>query len=453
MKQIVTLILIILYIDSPAQSCHALGSGLSGPCKALCIVNGNLYAAGGFYTAGGTVVYGIAEWNGAQWLPLGPGLGPAQFFSTYFINALCSYNGSLYAGGVLDSLGGVAITDIGGWNGNSWFRLAGNIPASLPGADNITALTTYNGNLIAAGYFYSPDSNSAMQWNGTSWSAMGNGFWGRINTFAVYQQALYAGGTFGLARWDDTSWTLLAPITTGITGEDGGINAICNYNGNLCVAGVFDSIGGAAAHSIAQWDGMTWTQVGPGLPSLPGFQTMAVYDSAIYVSWTTGAGGSSDTTDAALARWNGTEWASINIIDNVNTFNEIYTMLAENDTLFIGGSFSSACDTTAGSGIVEITGVPAGTPIPTEVQQVNKPGAVECRVFPDPNDGEFSVSLKNTPEECIISIFNITGRQVAQQRLNTGITGIHVNASPGIYFYRVITNGEDGAANGKFVIQ
>ena len=62
------------------DSWSALGSGVNDTVRALAVSDNILYVGGSFSlasfsTSGGLVVNGIAEWDGANWSPLGPGVG------------------------------------------------------------------------------------------------------------------------------------------------------------------------------------------------------------------------------------------------------------------------------------------------------------------------------------------------------------------------------------------
>src|SRR5262245_66139643 len=46
--------------------------GLDNLAVALEVAGGSAYVAGQFTTAGGSVVNGVARWDGTTWIPLGP---------------------------------------------------------------------------------------------------------------------------------------------------------------------------------------------------------------------------------------------------------------------------------------------------------------------------------------------------------------------------------------------
>ncbi len=93
-----------------------------------------------FTKAGGVDVNRIARWDGNNWQPLGSGMSNDVY-------ALTVYNGELIAGGYFTKAGGVDANNIARWDGNNWQPLGS-------GMNNyVYALTVYNGELIAGGDF------------------------------------------------------------------------------------------------------------------------------------------------------------------------------------------------------------------------------------------------------------------------------------------------------------
>src|SRR3990172_5937180 len=96
-----------------AQLWTALGSGMNSQVCSLAIYNGELYAGGDFFTAGGTSALYIAKWNGSSWMPVGSGTNNR-------VRALIVYNGELYAGGSYTTAGGISASYIAKWSGSIW---------------------------------------------------------------------------------------------------------------------------------------------------------------------------------------------------------------------------------------------------------------------------------------------------------------------------------------------
>jgi len=258
----------------------ALGSGIDGDTycsvQALAIdASGNLYAGGKFDTAGGVSATNIARWNGSSWSALGSGIGSSAY---YPVRALAvDGSGNLYVGGMFDTAGGVSASNIVKWDGSAWSALGSGISGDA--YSSVDALVVdFSGNIFAGGGFTSAGGTSASniaKWDGSAWSALGSGVDGRVSAVAIDKSGnLYAGGYFhtaggisasSVAKWDGNAWSALG---SGIqTGNDpGDVNALAiDGSGNLFAGGEFNNAGGVGAHSIARWDGGSWSTLGSGV--------------------------------------------------------------------------------------------------------------------------------------------------------------------------------------------
>jgi len=102
---------------------------------------------------------------GPIWSPLGSGTNGD-------VSALTVYNGQLIAGGMFTTAGGVPVNYVAAWNGSSWSPLGSGTNG------DVSALTVYNGQLIAGGMFTTAGgvpANYVAAWNGSSWSPLGAG--------------------------------------------------------------------------------------------------------------------------------------------------------------------------------------------------------------------------------------------------------------------------------------
>jgi hypothetical protein len=104
------------------SSWSVLGSGVSDVVFALAVSGSDLYAGGrfGVGTAGGGAAIYIAKWDGSGWSALGSGMG--GFGPLPYVNALAVAGSDLYAGGGFTTAGGKispyvakAITIAGDW--------------------------------------------------------------------------------------------------------------------------------------------------------------------------------------------------------------------------------------------------------------------------------------------------------------------------------------------------
>lgn len=201
------------------------------------------------------------------WSPgdrLGSGLDPWGW-----VFALTVYQGDLVAGGYFTTAGGVTVNQIARWNGTSWQSFG----AGMDGP--VWAFAEYNGQLIAGGAFTTAGGTSAngiARWDGSSWQPLGSGTDLQVLDLAVYGTQLIAGGNFSsaggvstgpIAAWNGSSWQALG---TGLAGD---VYALAVYNGQLAAGGAFPD-------SVALWNGSAWGTFGPGVAG------RLTYDLAVY---------------------------------------------------------------------------------------------------------------------------------------------------------------------------
>ena len=325
------------------SSWSALGSGTIGQVNALALDGtGNLYAGGWFTTAGGADMNHIAKWNGSAWSALGSGISGAY---TPHVSALAFDGaGNLYAGGTFDTAGDVAANSIAKWNGSAWSAL-GNGPYYVR-----SLAVDRAGNLYTGAEF----GGAPMRWDGIAWSQMGSGWWEGADpepppsVHALVLDgagSLYAGGDFvsagnagvnGIARWDGTVWS---GLDAG-QGMNRSVNVLLvDGVGNLYAGGDFTVAGGAAAHYSAKWDGSTWSALGKGT----GGSNPAVYTLALDNAGHLYAGGdfeeAGDVRVDHVAKWDGSTWSPL----GDGTGWGVSTLAVDGaGNLYAGGSFTSA---------------------------------------------------------------------------------------------------------------
>lgn len=240
-----------------------LGTGLNGRVNALKEFEGDLIAgAGGQFSNEMNVPdHGVKRWDGANWTPMGQGIRN--------VNALAVYRGRLIVGGGFFSPGFLPPYRIAQWNGTEWESMGTGFNDNNS-TSGVYALTEFEGDLIAGGYFSKCGEttvNSIARWNGTNWQPFGNGL-SRVLAVAVFRGELYASGRFSfipgqfydvgsIARWTGNLWV---PVGEGV---DGDIESMTVFNGDLVVGGQFTSAGGVPASNLAAWDGTAWHAMGP----------------------------------------------------------------------------------------------------------------------------------------------------------------------------------------------
>ena len=126
--------------------------GVTNQVEAVTVWNGDLIAGGFFATAGGQTVNRIARWDGSAWHPFTSGgqIGVADV-SFPFVSALTVWNGDLIAGGQFTTAGGQTVNRVARWDGSAWhpFISGGEVGTN----SRVDALTVWNIDLVAGGNF------------------------------------------------------------------------------------------------------------------------------------------------------------------------------------------------------------------------------------------------------------------------------------------------------------
>jgi len=175
----------------------ALASGLSGAVLSMDTLKSALYAGGDFLDAGAYTVKYIAKWDGTSWSSLVTGT------NANVTNLIC-YNSHIIALGNFTNAGGFYSVNIAEWDGANWSAV------SVGGAD-IQASTLYQNDLYIGGI-------TMNKWNSTTWTAplvstSDTNMSDTIEALSVYNGNLYAGGFFDsaqgvpanhIAKWCDT---------------------------------------------------------------------------------------------------------------------------------------------------------------------------------------------------------------------------------------------------------
>ena len=248
---------------------HSLGEGLNGEFtvpQTLAYLHDSLYVGGVFRQAGTSAVNNIARWDGTNWWPCGSGVAG-------IVRQMAVFQGNLIVGGSFSSAGGVPAANIARWDGTNWSALGTGVtwPYSGPAVDSLAASAS---ELYVGGRFRTAGGVAAMnvaKWNGSSWSALGNGLryndgpdWagnGIVRAMVMSQGRLFAGGEFSkagdttvanISAWDGTNWTAI--------GADLGTFWVLTVNGSDVFAGGFFN----GPNHVAKWTGSSWVALGSG---------------------------------------------------------------------------------------------------------------------------------------------------------------------------------------------
>ena len=108
--------------------------------------------------------------NAQYWSTLGEGMATTSSDGVTWVNALAMYNGELYAGGVFDSAGGIAVNRIAKWNGTKlvnrwhWCNWSGVTDAMI----------VYQGELFVGRYFNNAGGIAAKNIAKWKWNRLGS---------------------------------------------------------------------------------------------------------------------------------------------------------------------------------------------------------------------------------------------------------------------------------------
>ena len=257
------------------------------------------------------------------------------------VYAMVEYDGQLIIGGHFTIVGDCVANGIAAWDGSKWSSLGSGISGFQDYGTTVLAMTEYNGNLIVGGGFRYIDDievNCIAEWDGNSWSALGEGVNGRVNALAVYDNELIVGGDFlsvesnykitkHIARWNGSEWNpIIVGEVNGLGGYDYPVHSLEVYNNTLIAGGGFSG-------RVKSWNGSSWETYYAG-PSFYSSVTVAltIFRGDLIASSVTGLG------DGTIAKWNGSDWISLSSGDSYG----INELKVYNDQLIAAGSFNDA---------------------------------------------------------------------------------------------------------------
>ncbi len=302
--------------------------------------NGQIIAGGSFVLNG---VWGVAQWNGTQWAPLGAGINVSSTGIEVRSLALLP-GGGIAASGSFEQAGSVPAHDVAVWQGGQWSALGsstefnGGSLVVLPdgrllmngkavwngqvwknfatgGPTSMVRAVKYlpNGNLVAGGDFteaYGVTLNHIGRRDDQGWHALGSGMNATVRAISVRDNGdIIAAGDFTeaggqsrkrIARWNGSDW---AALGAGI--GDGRVHALVQMpNGDIVVGGKFASAGFWPALCVARWNGVEWSPIGEGLDA-------EIYALAVMPTGDLVAGGYMYDQPGKIVRWDGTRWTAM----------------------------------------------------------------------------------------------------------------------------------------------
>lgn len=367
---IAALALAALASPPPAQTWaqDSAAPGLGGRVFAFRTWQGAMHAGGHPFAAVGGELGCVARWDGQRWrglgagLALGSGWGP---FATATVRAMCEFQGDLVVAGTFDTAGGAPANHIARWNGSSWAPLGQGL-LEIGWDAEVRALAVFQNELYATGTFGQAGGQPAAgiaRWNGTSWTPCGAGLQhvagsaGSGHCLLVRGTELLVGGDFTgaggiaaacVARWNGSTW---APLGAGF---DGTVRALADWQGQIVAAGSFGASGSTMLSGPAVWTGTAWQSLGSGGPG----QVTSLHPFAGHLY----AGGAFPAPGPCLARWDGTAWSGIGGVAGVFSGSIATIVLAlgsDGSRLLVGGEFTRGGSPPQGAAAVVSTGAVA----------------------------------------------------------------------------------------------
>jgi len=291
-------------------------SGINNP-RTFLYFQDTLYVGGvNIINGNNDTILGIAKWNGGDWETVGGGLMEGNGWTIAVVYTLEIFDNELYVGGLFTSLiDGDTVYNLAKWNGIKWAKAGSGTDGA--GFSYVLNLQVYKSELYAGGNFNSMGSSNSKRiskWDGVVWSDI-DSINGLVLALSVFENELYVGGRFTMvgvdstshiAKWNGVDWSGLGSgvksIDTGIISD---ISALAIYQNELYAGGTFDLANGDAVSNIARWNGFTWQNVGSGVSDgvfSEGVNTMLVYQDDLYIGghFITANG---DTVNH-IARWN-----------------------------------------------------------------------------------------------------------------------------------------------------
>lgn len=311
-----------------AEAWSPMGIGMDGDVYAIAVMGSDVYVGGQFVkhcanngcSSFDTTFNHIAKWSTLTntWSPVGSGVN--NYVYTFVVNG-----SDLYVGGTFNQLCGNSACD----SGNTSARFV-------------------------------------AKWDGSAWSALGNGLdGGGVYAMTLGGSDLYAGGGVyricanaicdsgtgisNLARWSLTgaAWT---PVATGVTGQ---VFALETLGTDVYVGGEFTQVcgtncasGNTTVNYIAKWNGASWSALGSGLSHA--VLDLYVNGNNLYVggAFTSVCGNTActtgNTTANHIAKWN-SGWSKL----GNGTSAAVRAITMYNNTLYAGGNFQSVCGNAA----------------------------------------------------------------------------------------------------------
>ncbi len=247
--------------------------------------------------------------------------------------ALTLFQGDLIAGGYFSVAGGQSVQMVARWDGERWYPLRGGVDHfPCPGLDchaAVNALAADDSNLYVGGWFPSVDdgvpARYVARWDGARWHALGLGVDSLVTALVLYNGDLIAGGSFthagSLPANRIARWDGASWRPLG-GGFDDDVFSLAVFQGELIASGRFRFSGGVPVNYIARWDGTIWSALGGGF-TRPSAAGHVLFQNELVTN-----GALTPNLWQGVLSWNGAEWRPLG-----PSLNRLYWFAVYNDRL------------------------------------------------------------------------------------------------------------------------
>lgn len=335
-----------------------VGGGESANATRLVSTATNVFVGGNFLSAGNLIANGLASWDGSAWSTIGR-LGQLNGVSTS-VRAFTGDGTNVYAGGNFALAGQTNASMVARFDGTNWNPMGSGVGVATLPTVNALAMGT-NGDVFVGGSFTFAGNVSTIDiahWDGTNWSALGNGPGGVVSSITVRTDGVYAAGapqsgaTYGspfFLRWDGTNWDSVLAFNSDdtfvqfyLSSSLPAMDAVAFVGTNIYIGGQFNIEWHdpsltifTNSPNIMRFDGAYGRIVGMGVNS--NVIAMAALGTNLYVAGLfTNAGGASASH---VAMWDGNNWWPVGGgVVGSGTVNALTTI---GTNLYAGGTFTN----------------------------------------------------------------------------------------------------------------
>ena len=403
----------------PPHFTEPVGGGTNGSVKELCVSpDGNKLYVGGVFSqvdnniSAANIAYVTEDVSGVPvWHAMGSGINGQ-------VNAICEYQGKVFAGGHFSSAGGAGVDNISYWENGAWHN-AGCLYGT------VKDLVVFNGELYACGSFdvcaALSDVNFA-RWNGSSWSQI-PGLSGQVNTMEVVGDRLFLGGQMyyqankaHVVSWSPDGWGVFVPFGNGIESP---VNDFETFQGlTYAVCSRPDiTVNSPVLFRLVNNEWQSLYEPPAIDPFLP-FQDKISLNTLLVEGATLMAGGNFTGLEMMTAITNNmdvTPAPYTPLQKNFFTDNTIHKMVLFKNNLIAGGDFLNGM--TPGGIAIPVGGIAKRTSGTTNIPA---PVAEAFRIYPNPAGRDGKLTVESDGSTTRLSVTDISGRAVFEARLKVG---------------------------------